>query len=262
MARPYLLFEGKDIEQAVAKACQDLDIPRERLKYDIISHGSSGIFGLVGVKKAVIRVFTNQKDESPQKKSEVDERATKTVMAIVDEAIGPAPGNDADAAAQIPKELIDWVKHFLERISTLIADDADIETTCEKNHVLFTITSDHPACFIGKGGQTLDAIQFLVDKAVFKKYAQSYRVTVEIGGYRKKRNDKLRSLASRLHKKAKQMGKPRVIKGLSPYDRNVILDQLKRNSDIRVQVSGEGDYKNIVIIPKKSASRAKAKNKE
>jgi spoIIIJ-associated protein len=53
---PSLEFEGKDVEQAVKNACDALNIPREKLKHDVISYGSTGIFGLVGAKKAKIRV--------------------------------------------------------------------------------------------------------------------------------------------------------------------------------------------------------------
>ena len=56
---PRLEFEGKSVEKAVQKACEELDIPKEKLKHDVISYGSSGIFGLVGTKKARIRVMNS-----------------------------------------------------------------------------------------------------------------------------------------------------------------------------------------------------------
>ena len=54
--KAFLDFEEKSVEKAVQKACAELNISKEKLKYDIISYGSSGIFGLVGAKKALIRV--------------------------------------------------------------------------------------------------------------------------------------------------------------------------------------------------------------
>ncbi|MCJ7615323.1 MAG: Jag N-terminal domain-containing protein, partial [Desulfobacterales bacterium] len=53
---PRLEFEGKNIEQASQKACEELRIAKEKLKYDVISYGATGIFGLVGIKKAKIHV--------------------------------------------------------------------------------------------------------------------------------------------------------------------------------------------------------------
>ena len=60
---PCLEFEGKNVEKAVEAACAELKIPKEQLKYDIVSYGSSGIFGLVAVKKAKIKVTLNEKPE-------------------------------------------------------------------------------------------------------------------------------------------------------------------------------------------------------
>jgi spoIIIJ-associated protein len=52
----YLEFDGMNVEKAIETACKDLKTPKDNLRYDIVSYGSSGIFGLVGVKKAKIRV--------------------------------------------------------------------------------------------------------------------------------------------------------------------------------------------------------------
>ena len=61
---PGLEFEGNNVENAVENACEELNIPREQLKYDVISYGSSGIFGLVGTKKARIRVIVSESTET------------------------------------------------------------------------------------------------------------------------------------------------------------------------------------------------------
>ncbi|SMC51379.1 spoIIIJ-associated protein [Desulfocicer vacuolatum DSM 3385] len=84
-------FDGKNIDAAVAKACSELNVTKKQLVYDIISSGSSGIFGIVGVKKARIRVTL------PEKKNTVDDQVSsheedsadpQGVMSIVDEAFG------------------------------------------------------------------------------------------------------------------------------------------------------------------------------
>jgi len=75
---PSLEFEDKNVEMAVKKACEELDIPKEKLKHDVISYGSTGIFGLVGTKKARIRVTlpkTSQEfkiEDSKTKKQRTD----------------------------------------------------------------------------------------------------------------------------------------------------------------------------------------------
>lgn len=110
--KSFLDFEEKNVEKAIQKACTDLKISRDKLKYDIISHGSSGIFGLVGAKKALIRVVVpeTQNMQSPsQKNSSGDGSGAVTadsgpqedlfsINALVDEAFGEVP------AAELPEK--------------------------------------------------------------------------------------------------------------------------------------------------------------
>jgi len=58
-----VLFKGKTVEQAVLNACQQLEIKEESLNYEVVTRGSTGIFGLVGARKAQIRVFILEKQE-------------------------------------------------------------------------------------------------------------------------------------------------------------------------------------------------------
>ncbi len=83
-------FEGKNIDQAIDNACSALNLAKKNLKYDVISSGSSGIFGIVGVKKARIRVeIPAKKQESDEKnKNKMDSDDSNGVMSIVDEAFG------------------------------------------------------------------------------------------------------------------------------------------------------------------------------
>ena len=81
-------FEGKNIDQAIENACSALNLARKNLRYDIISSGSSGIFGIVGVKKARIRVEISEKNNEKTKtgKNTDDSHDSNGVMSIVNEA--------------------------------------------------------------------------------------------------------------------------------------------------------------------------------
>ena len=111
----FIDFEDKSVDKAIEKACKELNIVRDQLKYDIISHGSSGIFGIVGTKKALIRVTPPQstgegeKSESgaPGHKKKRKAPAAKqksAVSALVDEAFGENTGeDDTDKPAASPE---------------------------------------------------------------------------------------------------------------------------------------------------------------
>lgn len=81
-------FYGKNVDDAVEKACISLNIPKNNLTYDVISSGSTGIFGIVGVKKARIRVTLPDKNDGSQDKSRNSDTGMAGVMSIVDEAFG------------------------------------------------------------------------------------------------------------------------------------------------------------------------------
>ncbi len=111
----FIDFEDKSVDKAIEKACKELNIVREQLKYDIISHGSSGIFGIVGTKKALIRVTPPQSTEegkksaagAPGHKKKRKAPAAKQkspVSALVDEAFGEnTGGDDTDEPAASPE---------------------------------------------------------------------------------------------------------------------------------------------------------------
>ena len=85
----YLEFDGMSVEKAIETACKDLKISKDNLKYDIVSYGSSGIFGLVGVKKARIKVAAydlktsdtdNEENKKTEDKFQLNQNRTKGLM--------------------------------------------------------------------------------------------------------------------------------------------------------------------------------------
>ncbi len=101
-------FEGKNIEQAIENACSALNLAKKNLKYDVISSGSSGIFGIVGVKKARIRVEISSKKQGTygKNKKDGDFNDSNGVMSIVDEAFGEKK-NNGSAAENNPDKVSD-----------------------------------------------------------------------------------------------------------------------------------------------------------
>ncbi len=98
-------FEGKNIEQAIENACSALNLVKKNLKYDVISSGSSGIFGIVGVKKARIRVEISAKKQGTHGKNKKDGEFNDSngVMSIVDEAFGETKNIGSPAGKTGPR---------------------------------------------------------------------------------------------------------------------------------------------------------------
>jgi len=249
---PRLEFEGKNVEKASQKACKELKIPKEKLKYDIISYGATGIFGLVGIKKAKIRVTLpdlTPEDKTEEKDLEHNNKSKKHVTEV-ERSTETAPLDDK-AIASISDESVNLSKNVLQQIIDLITIDAEISFEKKSGQILFYIKGGNVAVLIGKQGQTLEAMQYLVEKIVNKHSEQRIRIQIDIEGYLEKRQSNLKKLAGRLAEKAKRSGKPVTIGLMNAHDRRVVHLALRDDSSVRTQSVGDGFLKKLLIFPRK-----------
>jgi spoIIIJ-associated protein len=284
-----LEFEGKNIELAIKKACDKLKIKEEKLKYDVISYGSTGIFGLVGTRKAKIRVTSpkhlkttrHEENENLIESQSISKEADiADIASIIEESFGE---NDADNISNIATEDYDSKndvaadealdrdedtrkedntksddpsgvlagEEVLKKIVDLITTDTEITAQQENKKIKYNVKGGNTAILIGKKGQTLEAIQYIVEKVVNKKCREKIRIHIDIEGYLENRRINLERLSTRLAEKSKRIGKPVTIGQLNSYDRRVVHLVLKNDSGVRTQSIGDGFYRKLVIFPKK-----------
>ncbi|SFM74767.1 RNA-binding cell elongation regulator Jag/EloR [Thermodesulforhabdus norvegica] len=216
-----LEIEEKSVEEAIKVACETLKLPREMLEIEIISKGSSGIFGIVGAKKAKIRVRP---------------KAPSYEMA-------------AEKAKEILSNILDYVN-----LPTIV------EAEARKDHVYLNIVSNGSGLLIGKQGQTLSALQYLVSRMLSKEMGQNIPVVVDTENYRARREKSLRELAMQLGKKAKKTRKPVATAPMSAQDRRIVHLTLKDDPMLKTRSKGEGNMRRVVIYPVK-ASGSKSREK-
>jgi spoIIIJ-associated protein len=254
---PIIEFESKNVEQALQKASEELNIPADKLDHDVISYGSTGIFGLVGTKKAKIRVTIPEetaKDDDGreyQKPKEFQEG----VASILSETFGNAETISENSDGGSSKDPILLGKDVLKRLVDSITADAVVDVEKNGGNVLFNVSGGNTALLIGKRGQTLEAIQYLVEKIVNKTNDQRIRIQIDVEGYLKNRKERLEALALRLGEKVKRTGKPVTVGQFNAYDRRIIHLVLKEASDIRTHSMGDGYYRKLKIFPKKKRKK-------
>lgn len=249
---PVLEFESKSVEQAIQKASQTLNIPPNKLEHDVISYGSSGIFGLVGSKKAKIRVTVPDDDKEKNIATPVEdiENDSQGVEAIVDQAFGKEPEKNVSA------ENVALGQEALQKVVDFITSDANIAVTHNDGKILYEVSGGNTAVLIGKRGQTLDAMQYLVEKIINKQNQKRVRVEVDIEGYLQSRRERLEKLASRLAEKVKKTGKPLTAGQFNAHDRRIIHIALKEDRQVRTHSVGEGYYRKLKIYPKKKQKKS------
>ena len=253
-------LEAKTVEQAVKLACDKLEIPPEKLRYDVISYGSTGIFGFVKTKKAKIRVLLIEEKPETQKNDESRTReGAKThpakIKKRVKDVIEPAIDRVAPEAVPENEKNIVAGEKVLQRIVDNISSGAVVTVDKSAERVLYSVKGGNSGILIGKHGQTIDAMQALVEKIVNKKITARLRVQVDIDGYWESRKKNLIRHAESLASKCKHIRRPVTVGHMNAHDRRIVHLALKDDTNVRTRSIGDGFLRKLVIYPKNASFR-------
>jgi spoIIIJ-associated protein len=216
----FLEFEGKTTEEAIQQACAHFQLPAESLDIEIISVGSPGLFG-IGGRKARVRVVLSREEEAEEAEGEVD---------------------DAD--------LLPPAQELLERILELMGEKAKVVGRFdEEDRLSLSIDAKDAGLLIGKQGQTLEALQYLLTKMIAKKARRKVRVFIDIESYRARHQEALTQLALKSGEKAKKSGRPITLNPMNPHDRRIVHLALQGDKEVKTMSRGEGLYKKVVVYP-------------
>ncbi len=216
------IFEGKTVEEAIELACQELGLPREHLNIEIISTGSSGVFGL-GLKKAKVRVSVPAPEAQPEE-----------------------PGTEKADPKQILQELI-----------ALLDFDLTVESSIENGFEVLNLRGKDAGLLIGKQGQTINALQYLLNKMLSKVAGEKIQVVLDCEGYRERRKVYLTEMAMRLKERAQKTGRSFYTDLLNSADRRAIHLALQNDPVVKTKSIGDGLLKKDAVYARE---RGKAKH--
>jgi spoIIIJ-associated protein len=219
--------EAKSAKEAIEEICKELGKEREELEFEVIEEKARGIFGLMGNKRVKVRATLKGEQRDQEKGEETQET-----------------GGDA----------LTYAKTVLERIVAGITVSAKIEGRVEGGTIYLNIKGDGSGLLIGRHGQTLDAIQYIVGRIVGKQLGEKRMVVIDTERYRERRKENLEQLAQRMGEKAKSTGRAVSLQPMSASDRRIVHLALKHDREIETRSEGEGGMKNIKIIPRKRGS--------
>ena len=229
-------FEGKTTEEAIEEASRELNTPVEELKIDILEPGSAGIFGLVGGKKAKIKVTMETQTTSREKDETIETDHGEP------EAVGTGSQDEAELAI---------AKEALENILSRIPVNTTVNSQRVNGNIALNIEGDKSGLLIGRKGKTLDALQFIVNKIANKASDKKVRVVIDSENYRKRQEESLVEMALDMGEKAKKTQKPVATSPLNPHERRIIHLALKPDGALNTKSKGDGLLKKVVILPKK-----------
>jgi spoIIIJ-associated protein len=257
-------FTGKTVKDAVAKACEGLQTDEANIEIEILEESSRGFLGIVGQRDARIRVTTKDSPQEPRSgRIEDDKFDVDTEISSYEN--GQLLEDDEDATHHGPSvrvvqdnpetgKLLAHGQEILEQILNKMSVQAEVVGSVTNGALYFDIQGDGSGLLIGKRGQTLDALQFLLNKIVNKNtpIQDKIEVVVDTENYRTRKRDNLKDMALKMSQKAKRTLKPVSFNPMPAYERRLIHLILAEDNEIFTKSYGEGPLRRIIVYPRKA----------
>ena len=224
---------AKTIEDAVKSALEELKAGMEDVDVEVLEQPSKGIFGIIGSKQAKVKVTLKEK-KAPVKELEksFEKKLENKEIRVIDYTF--------------EKEK---AKKFLREVLESMDIKAEIRLKDTKEGLYINLAGPKMGVIIGRRGQTLDSLQYLVSLVVNKdKERDSFvKVILDTEDYRKKREETLQRLAKRLAERVQKTGKRVELEPMNPYERRIIHSTLQEFDDVKTFSEGEEPYRKVII---------------
>ncbi len=247
-------FCGKTIEDAITEACTKFTVTSSRLEYEVVDKGNSGFLG-INSKPAMIRARVRDEEaESTVAEEKQEAPVVEAVKEEVKEESEFVPAKGTDASSDIDEEkYTKIIKDFLNDVFKAMEIQADITLSFnrEEGSIDVDLAGPDMGVLIGKRGQTLDSLQYLLSLVVNKNSSDYIRIKVETEKYRKRRKDTLENLAKNLSCKVKRTRRPVSLEPMNPYERRIIHSALQNDRYVTTHSEGEEPFRRVVITLKR-----------
>lgn len=284
-------YTAKSVEEALEKALNEMMLTREDIHYEIVQQPTKGFLGF-GQKDAVVRV--SKKDAAETKVEAVEVKAVKTeekaevkaeipvqeptpvVEVVVNDTeeqeaeVSFEEAFDADideeteesdvaVAKADKKELYEAAeakgRAFLAKIFDEMKLDVVIDVKENGGYLVFDLQGENLGILIGRRGDTLDSLQFLLNLVINDKNNAKVKGIIDIENYRAKREETLIGLGHKLAAKARKTGQKVVLEPMNPQERRIIHMALQNDKRVTTYSEGEEPYRKVVIEPVAGAEK-------
>lgn len=212
---------GRTVEEAIQKALETLNLSREEVEVAVVKEGKHGILGL-GAEEAVVRV--QPLASAPEKMDEMAKEVLETLLTQM--------GIVASVACQAKPPIGGG-----EGATEVIALD---------------VTGDDLGILIGRRGQTLSSLQYVVRLIVAHQTQARVPIVIDVEGYKQRRYEALQALAHRMAEQVRTRGRPFTLEPMLAYERRIIHLTLADDPDVTTESVGEGESRKVVITPRES----------
>lgn len=251
-------FYAATVEEAVQKASSELGTPPEELPYEVVDEGAAGFLG-IGARDARIVVETTLSAGDVEASPEPEEH--EPYQDDGEDPVSAEPEAEPDVARQFVEdpsdtELVEAPPELLEEVERLVSGavqamglQARVDVYDAGAFIAADVASDHTALFIGQKGETIDALQYLINSAIYRDRPFVKRVILDAEGYRQRRVEALQGMAHRSARRALRERRTIDLPPMNPAERRVVHIFLKDNPRVTTASEGNGDNRRVRISP-------------
>lgn len=275
-------FSGRSVEDAVAEGLRRLGLSAEDATVEVINRGSRGLFGL-GSEPAVVRITARTAAPAAppavppaQAAGDVDDLSLENVFESVKEEIAAPPSvahaphfaaetpaeqpfepdtravpeDDAGVAA-MAAEMLGTIIRLMGFHASVTAEWRDADAITDERHLLLGARGDSLSPLIGRRGETLENLQYLLRLMVNQKLHRWLNIIVDVEEYRSKRVDHLTHLALRMADQVADTGRSFALEPMPPNERRIIHLALRDHPRVFTESTGDAERRKVNIFPRK-----------
>lgn len=220
------IFEGKTTTEAIEKGLKEFNVSKEKVDIKIIEEDKRSFFSILTPRVVKVEMTLKETKKNPVNKEKIKVKVEE---------------KERIEAENIVK---DFVKEFIEKLPQ---NDVQYDVKAGEEYIEVNINGKNISYLIGYRGETLNAVQVLLNSVLRNKLRTTMKVTLDICEYKKERQKTLEELANRVAKKVIETGKNVTLDPMKPYERKIIHSKLQENSKIRTHSIGEEPHRKIVV---------------
>ncbi len=224
--RTEIVMTAPTVDEAIELGLKELDADRDEAEVEILSRGKTGFLG-IGSEAARVRV-------------------TRISIGRDDAGVPTTAEGDTTAASVATAA----VGRILEAAGVNVTRTLRAANDPESGGPIIDLAGEDSGLLIGRRGQTLQALQFLVNLIVRKQF-EGVRVVLDVENYRQRRELQLREMATTIAKRVAETNRSITLEPMPPADRRIIHTSLTDHPGVSTESTGEGEGRKVTIMPKR-----------
>ncbi|MCZ2126747.1 MAG: Jag N-terminal domain-containing protein [Anaerolineales bacterium] len=264
------------VEEAIQQGLDQLGLTADAVSVEVLDSGSKGLFGLGGrqvrvrlsvAPPAVEEIPAPKADPKPApvKKAEAKPKAEKPAKPRAEKKASPQPKAEAkpepkpepkpkinvepDAVLNTTEEVVSKLIHHMG-LTAQVSAHYDESDSADNRSIQVDVRGDDLSALIGRRAETLTAFQHIASLIVGKQAQQWVQLTVDVEGYRARREQQVRQLANRLADQVTKTGRKTTMEPMPSSERRIVHIELRGHPAVKTESTGEEPYRKVIILPK------------